>query len=889
MRRLRALWLRVRGMFASGRAEAEFSAELESHLAMNIEDGVRAGLSREEARRQALIRLGGMEQAKIAQRERCGLPVVEALGRDVAYGVRTLRKNPGFAIVSILVIAIGIGANAALFTVVRSVLLRPLPFADPDRLVMMYGNNPDDPDSRNVVAAGDFYEWQKASQGFEQMAIWRWSGYNLSGQKNELPEMVSAAYGSWNLFSMLGVQPVLGRSFDPNDDKAGASRTVILNWGLFKRRFNGDPAIVGKTIRLNSQTYTVVGVLPGWFTYPDPEVQLWTPYRLEENPQNIESHFNHMGHVIARLKPGVSREQATQQVSGVQHQLFLRYNNSGPVVAGVTSQPLVNEVVGEVKKPLYILMGAVGCLLLIACLNLSNLLVARAAARRKEIAIRTALGSSRARLCREQLTESLLICVAGGAVGLVLAVWATRWLTTRWVDMPRAEAVHPDGVVVAFAVGITLLTGILSGLLPALSATGRGVLSALQDASRTIGGSASRASLRKVLLTAEIALTVVLLVCAGLLFKSFVRLRSVDLGCRTDNVLTMKFFLRRPKYAQPEQIVAFHTGLLEKVRALPGVEGAGLTNVVPGDGYYGDTGIRFPEHPPLPPGVHQFAIYRTADPGYFSAMGIPLVRGRVFTEDERGMTNDKHIVINQQFAREYFPNEDSIGKHVFVSWESDPGDAYEVIGIVGDTLYALDQPVKPMIWFPILSGNPVESVDAMLVVHSRGRDVTPLALPIQKLIAQMDPDLPVSRVLTMEQIVGESTANSSFSATLVLAFAGLSLLLAAVGLYGVLSYLVTQRTTEIGIRIALGARRTQLLQLVMLDGLRPAFVGLALGIAGSVGATQLIRSVLYATRPLDAVVYVSVIVTLLLAAAAACLVPAWRATRVNPIQALRAE
>jgi predicted permease len=889
MRRLRALWLRVRGMFASGRAEAEFSAELESHLAMNIEDGVRAGLSREEARRQALIRLGGMEQAKIAQRERCGLPVVEALGRDVAYGVRTLRKNPGFAIVSILVIAIGIGANAALFTVVRSVLLRPLPFADPDRLVMMYGHNPDDPDSRNVVAAGDFYEWQKASQGFEQMAIWRWSGYNLSGQKNELPEMVSAAYGSWNLFSMLGVQPVLGRSFDPNDDKAGASRTVILNWGLFKRRFNGDPAIVGKTIRLNSQTYTVVGVLPGWFTYPDPEVQLWTPYRLEENPQNIESHFNHMGHVIARLKPGVSREQATQQVSGVQHQLFLRYNNSGPVVAGVTSQPLVNEVVGEVKKPLYILMGAVGCLLLIACLNLSNLLVARAAARRKEIAIRTALGSSRARLCREQLTESLLICVAGGAVGLVLAVWATRWLTTRWVDMPRAEAVHPDGVVVAFAVGITLLTGILSGLLPALSATGRGVLSALQDASRTIGGSASRASLRKVLLTAEIALTVVLLVCAGLLFKSFVRLRSVDLGCRTDNVLTMKFFLRRPKYAQPEQIVAFHTGLLEKVRALPGVEGAGLTNVVPGDGYYGDTGIRFPEHPPLPPGVHQFAIYRTADPGYFSAMGIPLVRGRVFTEDERGMTNDKHIVINQQFAREYFPNEDSIGKHVFVSWESDPGDAYEVIGIVGDTLYALDQPVKPMIWFPILSGNPVESVDAMLVVHSRGRDVTPLALPIQKLIAQMDPDLPVSRVLTMEQIVGESTANSSFSATLVLAFAGLSLLLAAVGLYGVLSYLVTQRTTEIGIRIALGARRTQLLQLVMLDGLRPAFVGLALGIAGSVGATQLIRSVLYATRPLDAVVYVSVIVTLLLAAAAACLVPAWRATRVNPIQALRAE
>jgi predicted permease len=453
--------------------------------------------------------------------------------------------------------------------------------------------------------------------------------------------------------------------------------------------------------------------------------------------------------------------------------------------------------------------------------------------------------------------------------------------------MPRAEAVHPDGVVVAFALGITVITGILSGLLPAISATGRGVLSALQDASRSIGGSTSRATLRKTLLTAEIALTVILLVCAGLLFKSFLRLRSVDLGCRTDNVLTMRYFLRQPKYAKPEQIVAFNTELLEKVRALPGVEAAGLTNVVPGDGYYGDTGVWFPEHPPLPPGVHQFAMFRTADPGYFSALGIPLIKGRVFTEDERMTTNDKYIVINQQFVRTYFSNEDPIGKHVKVKWESEEGDPYEVIGIVGDTLYLVDHPAKPMMWFPILSGK-LDSVDAALVVHGRG-DVAALAIPIQKLIAQMDPDLPVSKILTMEEIVGESTANSSFSATLVLAFAGLSLLLAAVGLYGVLSYLVTQRTTEIGIRIALGARRGQLLQLVLLDGLRPAFIGLALGIAGSIGATQLIRSVLYATHPLDATVFVSVIVTLLMTAVAACLLPAWRATRVDPIQALRAE
>jgi predicted permease len=895
--RLRALWMRLRGLVPSAQAESDFAGELESHLAMHIEDGMRSGLSEAEARRQALIRLGGLEQAKIAHRERRGLPVIETLARDITYGLRLLRRNPGFALVSILIIAIGIGANAALFTVVRSVLLRPLPFRDPDRLAALYGQDLKDSDPFSAVAAGDFYDWQKASHGFEQMAMWRWSGYNLSGDKDELPEFLSAAYVSWNLSSILGVQPALGRSFMPEDDRAGANRTVILSWSLFRRRFNADPAIVGKAVRLNGLPYTVIGVLPEWFSYPNSVIQIWTPYRLEEDSQNVESHFTHRGHVVARLRLGVSLEQATQEVSAAQHNLFLRYSSGGSVASAVTSQPLMNDLVGEVKTPLYVLMAAVGCLLLIACLNLSNLLVARAAARRREIAIRTALGSSRMRLCREQLTESLLICVAGGGLGMLLAVPATHWLTTRW-DMPPAKTVHPDGAVVAFAVGITLLTGILSGLLPAISATGHDVLSVLQGASRTISGSASRATLRKTLLTAEIALTVVLLVCAGLLFKSFLRLRSTDLGCRTDNVLTIRYFLRRPKYTEPARIVAFHTELLARVRHLPGVEAAGLTSIVPGDGGLGDAGVSVVEHPPLLTGVHQFAIYRTADPGYFQAIGIPLIKGRVFSEDER-LANDKYMVISQLFARTYFPNEDPIGRHVRVegndhlagrtpAWQGDANNAYEVIGVVGDTLYALDQPAKPTMYFPILSGDPVQATNTILAIHANS-NVAALAIPIQKLIAQIDPDLPVSGVLTMKEIVGESTASSSFSATLVLAFAGLSLLLAAVGLYGVLSYLVTQRTAEIGIRIALGARRGQLLRLVMLDGLMPAFVGLALGIAGSVAATQLIRSVLYATRPLDAVVYATVIATLLLAAAAACLLPAWRASRVDPMQALRSE
>lgn len=828
-----------------------------------------------------------LQDVRRALRQMTKLPGV-AFHRDVLYGLRILRKNPGFATVSILVIALGIGANVSLFTVVRSVLLRPLPFRNPGRLVMLYGQ--DDiakPDSGNVVAAGDFYDWQKASPGFEQMAIWRWSGFNLSGKGGELPEFVNAAAASWNLFSTLGVQPALGRPFTPLEDRHDASPTAILSWTLFQRRYNGDPAILGKTIRLNARPYTVVGIMPQGFDYPDPKIQLWVPYQVDNSPNVLQSHYASASLVVARLKPGVSRVRALAEINAVQHQIYLRFDANGPVAQAVISKPLAADLVQHVKAPLFVLMAAVSCLLLIACLNLSNLLVARSAARRKEIAIRTALGSSRMRLICEQVTESLLICVSGGALGLMFAFLATRWLTTQWADLPRANAVHPDGVVFAYAIGITLATGLIAGLLPAIAATRGQVLAALQDASRSIGGSAGRAALRKTLLIAEISLTVVLLVCSGLLLRSFVRLSSVDLGCATKNVLTMKVFLRGDHYSKPEQIVAFDTQLLDKVRRLPGVEAAGLTNVVPGDGYYGDQDIQIIEHPPLAAGDHPTALNRTADPGYFSTMEIPLIKGRFFSEDER-LDRDKYVIVNQDLVHEFFPGEDPLGKHLHVSWRTQAGENYEIVGVVGDTRYLIDKPVKPTMWFPILSGIPGHTDDAMLVVRSR-RDVSALALPIQKTIAQLDPDLPVSDILTMQQIVGQSTGISSFSAALVMVFAGLSLLLAAVGLYGVLAYLVTQRTMEIGIRMALGAQREQVMRLVLLDGVRPALAGLAFGLLFSFAATRLIQSVLYQTSPLDVTVFAAVIATLLLTGIAACLVPAWRATRIDPMQALRTE
>lgn len=888
MRTMRGWGKRLWAWIADRSPDRDLKEELDSVVEMHTEEHLRAGMNREESRRRALIEVGGVEQVRQVVRDGRGFPWLEGWARDARYAMRTLMRTPGFSVVAIAVMAIGIGTSVALFTVVRSVLLRPLPFPQPDRLFAL--SSQDDrsrPDSENFVASGDFYDWQRASHGYEQMAIWRWTGYNMSSNGGELPEFLNAGSCSWNLFATLGVGPALGRLFTADDDHQGEGATAILAWSFFERRFNGDPAILGKTIRLNGRSYTVIGVLPAWFQYPHPMIQLWVPWQIGVPQGQIFSHYIHIGHVVGRLRASASPSAALQEISAVEYELYTRLKGAGQMEQGVIAKPLLEDVVGDVKIPLYVLQGAVVCLLLIACLNLSNLLVARSATRRREMAIRGALGSSRLSLIRQQLVESLVICLMGGALGLLLAVGATRWLIRHWTELPRGYDVHPDGLALGFALGITLVGGVLAGLLPAISSTGSNILAALQEGSRGLGGSVERASLRKALLTAEVALTVVLLIAAGLLFKSFVRMRTVDLGCTTKDVLTMTYFLRGDQYAKPEQIVGFDTQLLDRVRHLPDVEAAGLTNVVPGDGYYGDYEVWIPEHPAEAPGMHRFAAYRTADPGYFSALAIRLIRGRFFSDDER-LEDDKFVIVNQEMARQYFPGEDPIGKHLRVKWRTAQGENYEIVGVVGNTIHQIGKPARPMMWFPILSGIPGNSGDSVLVVRS-GRDVTPLAIPIQRLIASLDSNLPVKNVLTMEQIVGRSTANTSFSATLVLSFAGFSLMLAAVGLYGVLAYLVTQRTGEIGVRMALGAERVQVLRLMLIDGLRPALLGLLIGIAVSLGVTRLISSVLYGTSPLDASVFLSVIATLLLSATGACLLPAWRAARINPMCALRAE
>jgi predicted permease len=857
--------------------------ELQFHLDQQVKENIARGLSPEQARYAALRTFGNPALLRDQARSSWTWNWLEKFLRDLRYGVRTLTRSPGFALTAILVMALGIGATTALFTIVRAVLLKPLPFRDPQNLVMVYEHFRAETtgDGFNPVASADFNDWQKRTHGFESMAAGRTIGFALSGEHAELPEVVEAGGGSWNLFSLLGVPLALGRAFTPQEDQIGANHVAILTWSFFQRRFAADPSVIGKQVRLNSIAYQIVGVLPRWFTYPDARVQLWVPYASTFTAEAFSHPDMHQSHVVARLRPGVSATSAINEVSALQYQIHLAHPFQ-PVAEEARVRPMLDDVVQNVKTPLVVLLCAVACMLLIACLNVSNLLVARGAVRRKELAVRGALGGSRLVLIAEQMAESLWICISGGTIGILLSIAATRWLANNWNDLPRAEAIHVDTSVLLFALGLVIGTALLAGLLPAISSTGASVLSALQESSRSIGGSVSGSLLRKTLLTAEIALTVILLVSAGLLFKSFLHLRTSDLGCATGKVLTMKYGLPEKQYDTREKVMAFHQSLLERVRRLPGVRAAGLVSTAPGAGWGGDDLFTIPERPSTNFQLQNDALNRTSDPGYFAAMQMPLLRGRFFTDQER-LTRDRYTIISKQFADQFFPGDNPIGKHIILGRLQ---ETYEIVGVVGDTSYAVTEPVKATMYFPILSGIPDRTGYATIVVRTEG-DPLALSIPVQRQVAALDPGLPVYEILTMQQIIGKATASQSFSATLLLAFAILSLLLAAIGLYGVLSYLVSQRIMEIGLRVALGAQRVEVLRLVLLDGLTPVLFGLLLGLTGGATAARFIKTILYGTSPLDPMVFATMVGTLLLTAIVACALPALRASRIEPMQALR--
>jgi predicted permease len=881
MRWLEKIRMRLQMLFHREREAQRLSAELAFHLEQQIAENIAAGMSRDEAGYAARRAFGNTLLLREQTHDTWSWNRLQLFLQNLRISLRTLSRTPGFAFISILVIAIGIGANVALFTVVRSVLLKPLPFKDPDRLVRLYEHTDDDQFSYNEVAGGIFSAWEKESHGFSDLAIvLTWPQYNLSGTQGQLPERVHAAFCSWNLFPTLGVEPALGRRFTAEDDQPSANATAILSWGLWKRRFGGDPNILNQTIHLDAKPYTVIGVMPSWFTYPEQSVQLWTPIFHEQRPERWEQLDAHMFVVVGRLKRGITAAAATTELSLIVRRLHDEHLDNAFISKAAHIRPLLDDLVGDIKTPLYVLLAATGCLLLIACLNIASLLVARGAARRRELAIRTALGGGGWRLLGEHLTESCILSVAGGALGLLVAFPVIQWFVNMRPEMSRVEAIHMDASILAFAVALIFLCALFAGMTSAFSMNSDQVLPSLQESSRSHSIGPGRVRLRKWLLSIQVGLTVVLLIGAGLLLKSYQQLRSSHLGCITDNVLTMHISLPEAGYAQPAQRVNFFEGLLARVRSLPGVQVAGLISAVPGQGWTQDNGFLIAEHPPLPIGQIQGALVRWADPGYFAAIGIPFMRGHTFDANQR-LDKAMKVIVTESFARSYFPGEDPLGKHLLTLDRK----SYEIIGVVGDTRYLVAKSPEPTMYFPLYKGDEYGATLAVRGIH----DSTSLALPIQQLVQQVDPELPVSAIMTMDQIIGKSTLDASFDAMLVLAFAVLSLVLAAVGLFGVLSYIVAQRTAEIGVRIALGAQRESVLRLVLLDGLRPAFFGLAFGIAGSIAAAQLIRSMLYGTAPLDPIVFFLVIAILLLVSAAACLIPAWRASRLDPMAALRTE
>lgn len=878
MRSLDQLQMHLRMLFFRSRERKRLAAEVQFHLEQQVAENVASGMNPETARQSALCSFGNPILLRDHAAETWSWSWLDSFFRDLRITTRSLLRARGFAITSVLIMAIGIGASIALFTVVHG-MLKPLPFPSSDRLVSVYESEigGDSHEFYSLVSPGMFAEWTDQNHSFKGLALLANADFNVSGSGSQLPERVHGVECTWNLWSILGVQPILGRSFTPSDDQPSANGTVLLSWSLWESRFGGNPAILNQTIQLNQHSYTVIGILPSWFAYPDSTVQLWTPIYHDQAAQAMGNLAAHQFHVVGRLIRGVSIAQGLADLSLISRRVHVQHLDNAFVGESASGRLLLDDMVGTLRRPLYTLLAAAFCVLLIACLNVSNLMVARAASRRKDFAIRIALGCNRLYLLRQRLMESWILSITSGAAGFPLAYGIVYWLAYRRVDLIRTNVLHIDHTVALFTLCIIVMSALFTGMISALSIEDRQLVGVIQDSARgsTVGNRSIK--LRMALLAIEVAATSILLATAGLLLKSYMRLSATEIGCVTDNVLTMGFDLSGPRYRDYAQRVNLYTTLLERIKALPGVASVGFGSAIPGQGYVSDEGFAIAEDPPLAQGEAQYALDRWVDPGFFATLGIPVVRGHTFEWDRR-LTHANQAVINVSFAHRYFPNENPIGKHLKIGDEK-----YEIVGIVGDTRYSLAIPPEPIQYLPLFTGFMAKGT----VVIRSNQNVGQLALPVQRLIHSLDPDLPVSNVESMKQLLGKSTFTESYNATIIALFAASALMLAVVGLFGVLSYIVTQRTAEIAIRIALGAQRYQVFRAVLSDGLRPATAGAIAGLLVSMAVAQFIRSILYQTEPLDPVVFFGVAVLLLLVTTSACIHPAWRASHIDPMQALR--
>jgi putative ABC transport system permease protein len=806
---------------------------------------------------------------------------MENLWRDVQYGARMLVKSPGFLAVAVLTLALGIGANTAIFSVINAILLRPLPYDESDRLMILTEWSEQVPEMSFSVA--NLKDVRDQNSVFETLVGYNGTSLILTGESGEA-ERVNARQVTSGLFATLRKTPVVGRAFTPEEDKPGAERVVLLGEGFWERRFGRDPKVVGRTLSLSGETFTVIGVMPKTLHGSWKTIDAFTPLlRLEDRIGGENRRGNHPGiYVIGRLKPGVTVERARADVVGIAKRLAEQYPNSN-ARQSMTLLPLLELFVGELRPALMLLLGAVAFVLLIACANVANLLLARAAGRQKEIAVRMALGARRGRLVRQLLTESVLLSLAGGALGVLFALWGLRVLVASLpANVPRADEIHLDGTVLAFTAGIALLTGLVFGLAPAFKIATADVHEPLKEGGRgTVGAGHHR--LRNTLVVAEISLALVLLVGAGLLLRSFYRVLQADGGFRPDGVLTAGVPLPQARFDDHAKRAAFLERVLETVRALPGVQAASATMPLLG-GWQSSFSVEGKPEPP--PGQRPSADIARVGTDYFRVMGVRLLEGRAFADRDR-VDAPLVCMVDETFVAKHFPGESALGKRLKFGGLQDTDNKWmEVVGVVAHVKnYGVDQDSRVEMYLPYLQS----SVSALtLVVRTEG-DPGRLAAGVRAAVTAADPGLPVFSVRTLEELMAERTAERRLSVLLISVFAGLALLLAAVGIYGVMSYAVAQQTQEIGIRMALGAERDHILRMVMRHGTLLSFLGIGIGLAVASGLARLISSLLFQTSATDPPTFSAVPILLGAVALLACYLPARRATRVDPMVALRYE
>jgi putative ABC transport system permease protein len=901
IRQIRGWLMRLFGLFTRRRREREFAEELESHLALHIKDNLRAGMSPEEARRQGLIKLGGVTLTRELYREQGGLPLLEIISQDLRFGIRMLRKSPGFSLIATLTLALGIGANTAIFSVVDATLLRPLPYPEPERLVMLWTKGTG---GRGSSAVPDYREWRDQNQTFSGLGAFSFGDFNLTGDSLNA-ERVQGAFVSADFFSVLGVAPALGRAFQAGDEQFGQHRVALLSHELWQRRYGGDPQLVGRGIKLSGETYTVVGVMPQGMAFLNnsPKPELWAPLSFAPG-DNMATRNNYFLLLVGRLKAGVSLAQAQTDVSAIAQRTREFGELSGEVV------PLREQLVGNVEGPLLVLLGAVAFVLLAACVNVANLLLARAAAREREFAVRAALGAGRARINRQLLVESVPLGLLGGGAGLLLAYCGLELMRPLLpASLPRHNTIGIDGRVLGFTLLASVSTVLFFGLPPALQTMRDGVREALNEGARGSAGGRRRSRLRDGLVVMQTALALVLLVGAGLMLRSFARLQQVDTGFSATNVLTARIPLPESKYPIPRQTNApppagfhFFNQLLERVTALPGVEFAGVTTILPLGAGNGLGKMFSVEGRPAPSSLDQVPSVNFAlvSPDYFKTLGITVRRGRGFTSSDRPEAQPV-VVINEILARRSFPNEDPLGKTIWlgapesllpptIRSSANRPARRTIVGVIADVKSGnLDTEAGSEVYAP-WEQFPDEGWNNALMLAVRSPLPTDgLITAIREQVRALDQDQPVTSVATMETRLSRRLSEPRFNTLLLGLFAAIALLLAAIGIYGVMSYVVSQRLHEIGIRMALGATRRDVLRLVVGQEMKRALLGVGVGLAGALALTRLMQQMLFGVSATDPLTFGLIAALLLIVALLACWVPARRATKADPLHALRCE